>query len=263
MLKPHSFDDLRPLADRLAPLFYRETLAGPGMDELPELLRANPRLMVVMNHGPALGPAPALVAWVQSMAGAGGGQRVPFGITWRGFYRLPLIRNLARRLTQAGADMDVDTAVERLVSGPFTDCCIMPEGELCNAGNGVDVQPFLSNRFIEIAVRSGVPVLLFAHTGTERLARTIPAPDAATALVGRFSDPLRQAIGQTGALSLPWLLSGRIPQLGLACELYQPELTPEDLKLGSGPARVNEAGRQVRARMQRLVNQLALATDSV
>lgn len=263
MLKPHRFEDLQPLADRMAPLLYRRMVSGSGMGDLPEILKANPRLMVIMNHGPALGPAPALVAWVQSMVAAGGGDRVPFGITWRGFYRLPVIRTLARRLTQSTADMDVDAAVERLVSGPFTDCCIMPEGELCNAGNGIDVQPFLSHRFIEIAVRAGVPVLLFAHTGTDRLARTLPAPDAATALVGRFSDPLRQAIGQTGALSVPWLFSGRIPQLGLACELYQPEIGPEELKAGSGPARVSEAGRQVRARLQRLVNRLALETDTV
>ena len=82
---PRCYDDFLPAADRLAGLFYREEVYGPEMDTLPAILDQYPRLMVVMNHGPMLGPAPALAAFVRVMAHCGGGQRVPFGIAWRGF----------------------------------------------------------------------------------------------------------------------------------------------------------------------------------
>ncbi|TDT44356.1 hypothetical protein DES49_0458 [Halospina denitrificans] len=259
---PRCYNDFLPAADRLARLLYREEVYGPGMETLPAILEKHPKLLVIMNHGPMLGPAPALAALVRVMAHNGGGQRVPFGVAWRGFYQVPGLSQLASRFTQASGDLGVDEVVERLTSGPFNDCGLMPEGELCNAGNGVDVQPFRSHRFVEVAVRAGIPILLLAHTGTERLGQPVHVPSAAGALVGRLPEHMRRAISQSGVVSVPWLIGGRIPRLGLSCELLEPELGFEELTSKESAQRVSAAGRRVRARLQRLVNQLVLEVDN-
>lgn len=253
-----TYRDLLPIADRLAPLFYREEAEGVGMDELAGILEAHPRLMIIMNHGPMLGPAPALTALVRTMVRHGGADRVPFGVTWRGFHRLPGVGPLAERLVQTTAETGVDDLVHKLTSEGFNDCGIMPEGEFSNVGNGIDVQPFRSHKFIQAAVRAEVPVLLLAHSGTERLGRPVPIPGAARFLVERLPEHLRRAVSQSGVVSLPWLLGGRIPRLGLACELYRPDLTPEDLDTPDSAYRVSASARRVRARLQRLVNHLVL-----
>jgi len=125
---PRCYNDFLPAADRLARLLYREEIYGSGMEALPAILEQHPRLLVIMNHGPMLGPAPALAALVRVMAHNGGGQRLPFGVAWRGFYQVPGLRQLASRFTQASGDLGVDEVVERLTTGPFNDCGLMPEG---------------------------------------------------------------------------------------------------------------------------------------
>lgn len=257
-----TYQDLLPVADRLAPMFYREEAEGEGMEALTGILAENPKLMIVMNHGPMLGPAPALTALVRTMVRHGGGERVPFGVTWRGFYRLPGVGPLAERLVQTTAETGVEDLVAKLCGPTFNDCVLMPEGAYCNMGNGVDIQPFRSDRFIEAAVRAQVPVLLFAHSGTERLGRPVPVPRAAHFLVARLPHHLRRVIDQSGVVSLPWLLGGRIPELGIACELFRPELTPEALEAPGAAYGISSSARHVRARLQRLVNNLSLEMGS-
>ncbi len=260
---PRTYNDLSPLAERLAPLLYQHRVDGPGMADLSCILSDNPRLLVIMNHGPALGPAPALTAFLQSVVMAGGGERVPFGVTWRGFHRLPGVRDLASMLTQSSRELDVEDLVARLTDGPFNDCCIMPEGELCNVGNGIDVQPFMSNRFAEVAARAQVPILLVAHTGSENLAQTLPMPDALTPLATLLPRRLRQTLSETGVVSMPWLLSGRVPQLGMACQLMQAPLSVADLEGEDAQQRLAQAGFHVRAQLQRLVNRLSLKVEAL
>ena len=252
------YNDLLPVADRLAPLLYREEVYGPGMEDLATIVSGHPRLLVVMNHGPMLGPAPALTAMVRTMAHNGGGERIPFGVAWRGFYRLPGLGRLASRLTQVAGETGVEAVVERLTSGPFNDCVLMPEGELCNAGNGVDVQPFRSHRFVEVAARAGVPILLLAHSGSERLGHPVAVPAAASGLVGRLPEHMRRAISQSGVVSLPWVFSGRITRLGLACELVEPGINGAALEQPDAAQQTAVAARRIRARLQRLVNRLVL-----
>lgn len=259
---PRTYNDLLPMVDRLAPLLFQRQLDGPGMAELPGILAAHPRLLVIMNHGPALGPAPALTAFLQSVVRSGGGERVPFGVTWRGFHRVPGVRDLAALLTQSSRELDVEDLVERLTDGPFSDCCIMPEGELCNVGNGIDVQPFLSNRFVEVSARARLPILLVAHTGSENLAQTLPVPDALSPLATLLPRRLRQTMSQTGVVSMPWLLGGRVPQLGMACQLLEAPLAEADLEGEEAQQRVEQVGLHVRAQLQRLVNRLSLQIEA-
>lgn len=249
---------MAPWLTRMAPLLYRRCSLSPERRELSVWLEEHPRLLVVLNHGPALGPLPALTALGQAFLDAGGGERVPFGITWRGFYRLPLLNRLAGRLTQATGELGVDEAVARLREGPWTDCCLMPEGDLANLGNGLDVQPFRSSRFVELSVRAGVPMLLVAHQGTEALGRSVEVPDGLLGLRRWLPEHLRQPLARHRQLSVPWLLNGRIKHLRMICELYQPELTEADLEGQSGPVRLSREAQQVRSRLQRLVNQLVL-----
>lgn len=74
---------------------------------------------------------------------------------------------IADRLVQTTAETGVDDLVHKLTRDGFNDCGIMPEGEYSNVGNGIDIQPFRSHRFIEAAVRAEVPVLLLAHSATD------------------------------------------------------------------------------------------------
>jgi len=258
---PRTLQELSPWLTRAAPLLYRQLTLVPDVSALKAVLAEHPRLLIVLNHGPMLGPVPAAVALGQAALSGGGAERVPFGIAWRGFYRLPLVRQLAGRLTRAEKELNVFDAVARLKEGPWTDCVIMPEGELCNLGNGVDVQPFRSGRFIEVAVRAGVPILMVAHLGTEQLARPLEVPRLNGALSRWLPSHLQQPLARSGMVSLPWLLDGRIDQLRMTFALHQPALTQEVIDSPQGPRAVSREAQQVRAGLQRLVNQLVVTAE--
>lgn len=253
---------LQPWLERAAPLLYRQCSVSPESDELRGWLAEHPKLLVVLNHGPALGPLPALTGLGQWFLAAGGRERVPFGSTWRGFYRLPLVRQLAYRLTQSQQELGVAETIERLQTGPWSDCYIMPEGELSSLGNGVDVQPFRSSRFMEVAVRSGVPILLAAHLGTEQLARPMEVPERLLGLRHWLPEHYHQPLLRNRQVSLPWLLGGRIPHLRICCELYHPAVTVAELDSPAGPRALSREAQQVRSRLQRLINQLVLEADT-
>ncbi|MFE8071248.1 hypothetical protein QQM79_09320 [Marinobacteraceae bacterium S3BR75-40.1] len=260
-MKPGNLESFRAWIERVRPLLCEQLIPLTPMAELEEMLRIHSRLVVILNHGPMLGPAPALIGMAELMLRAGGGQRYPFGITWRGFYRLPGMRTFMQWFTQTDEPPNVDSATQRLKEGPWTDCCIMPEGELCNVGNGVDVQPFLSSRFVEIAVRAGCPVLLLAHHGSGQLARTLSLPDS-LAGAGRFLPKhLGRRLQQTRTLSVPWLLQPRLKALRVDWELFWPELEEADLEGPDAEQRVNAQGRKARARLQLMVNRLVLDAE--
>ncbi|TVP58130.1 MAG: hypothetical protein EA349_05030 [Halomonadaceae bacterium] len=258
---PASLATLAPWLQRVAPLLYRQCSFSPGNDELNRWLAEHPRLLVVLNHGPALGPLPALTGLGLSFLAAGGQERVPFGLIWRGFYRLALVGPLTNRLAESPHELRVKDAVERLRAGPWSDCCILPEGDLANLGNGVDVQPFRSSRFVEIAVASEVPILLVAHQGTEKLARSLTVPDPLLKLRRWLPEHLRQPLARNRQVSLPWLLNGRVDHLRIRCELFTPSITADELAGPGGPRAVSREAQQVRSRLQRLVNQLVLEAD--
>lgn len=259
---PRSLSQYRSWIDRLLPWAAQKISVVEEKPSLRRVLREHPQLMVILNHGPMLGPVPVLLAVADQILRAGGEARRPFGIAWRGFYRIPVYRRLTQWMTQVGAAVSVDEAVDMLLEHHFTDCCIMPEGELCNVGNGVDVQPFLSPRFVEIAVRAGVPVLLVAHHGSEQLARSVPVDPALVGLFRWLPGHLFSALQRSRTLSVPWLLQPRVAHLRLSFELCELELTAQDLAAPDAESRIDAEARRLRARLQMMVNRLILAADS-
>ncbi|WP_097462032.1 lysophospholipid acyltransferase family protein [Mangrovitalea sediminis] len=258
---PRSLSDYRVWIDRLRPWLVRDVTVVDEQPPLQQVFRQHPQLLIILNHGPMLGPVPVLLAVADQALQAGGEERRPFGITWRGFYKIPVYRRLIQWLTQVGAAVSVDKAVELLADGSFTDCCIMPEGELCNVGNGVDVQPFLSPRFVEVAVRAGVPVLLVAHHGAGQLGRPLPVDPALLGLFRWMPGHLFSALQRSRTLSIPWLLQPRVKRLWLSFELCELAVGQEDLEAADAGERIDGEARRLRARLQMMVNRLILAAE--
>ncbi|MDX1588709.1 MAG: hypothetical protein R3296_07200 [Oleiphilaceae bacterium] len=248
---------LAPWLKRVAPLLYRRYSLEPSSRELGHWLSRHPKLVLVLNHGPALGPLPALTALGQALLEAGGAGRVPFSLDGGRFSALPL----AGESTRESGERRLEEALKRLRHGPWTDCWVMPEGELANLGNGVDVQPFRCSGFVELAVRAGVPLLLVAHQGSEKLGRCVEVPESLLGLGRWLPHHLSQPLSRQRQLSVPWLFSGRVKQLRLSCELYQPQLSLSELEGPGGPRALGLEAQQVRSRLQRRVNQLVLEAE--
>ena len=172
-----SYKDFLPIADRILSLLVKN-LEIESSPELAEIVAQHKQLVCAQSHGPALGPVVYTLAMCHYFNKAGGGDRVPVAITHRLFYQMPMMNRLVRFITQVPHAVGFDEFVELFNSGEYNDLCLMPEGDHCNFGNGLDVMPFKSPRFVEIALRSRCPILIIAHAGGEAWGKPLPVPDA-------------------------------------------------------------------------------------
>ncbi|WP_369600190.1 hypothetical protein AAIA72_10065 [Hahella sp. SMD15-11] len=201
---------------------------SPESEDLTTLLGRHPRLVVALNHGPMLGPLAGLVAMSDLFCRHGGADRRPFGITWRQFYRIPVARQIFSYLTQVDHAIDFNEALQLLRSGEATDCVIMPEGQNCNFGDNRHIQPFLSPRFLELAIRAQVPVLIGVHHGSQAWERVVTVNDRVLAALGWLPDSMRHRLQESRQLSLP-ALPRPLDEVRMTFRLYRPRLTERKL----------------------------------
>lgn len=208
-------------------LTRRITFANQA-SEMREILKQHPKLLVAMNHGPMLGPAAAIIALAALYNESGGKNRKPLAIMWRLFYKIPVWKYVIQYLTQVDHGMGFDECVEKMSNEEFTDLLVMPEGENCNFGNGIDIEPFLSPRFIEIALRLNIPILVLVHHGSEQWAETISVSRGLKNILRILPKKDFARIEQTRRLSIP-KTTRQIDELKVTYQLYEPSISLADL----------------------------------
>jgi 1-acyl-sn-glycerol-3-phosphate acyltransferase len=199
---------------------------------LGEVLAQNPRLVVAFNHASPLSWLPAISLLTAHVCARGGGSRRPMGVMDKFFFAVPVIRAIAHQLTQSDRPLGFDELVEKFKTSEGTDIVLFPEGSNCFFGNPEELQPFRSPRFVELAVRTGTPILLCAHRGSEKWGSALPVPQDFLAKIDLLpkvaADFLADRLRKTKLFTLP-LLPTQMDRFEMRCEVYKPELTDEEL----------------------------------
>ena len=235
----------------------RKISFNPESDDMQKILEQNPQLLIALNHGPMLGPAAAIIALTALFMANGGENRKPLAIMWRLFYRIPIWKYVIQYLTQVDHGLGFDECIEKMNNEGFTDLLVMPEGENCNFGNGVDIEPFLSPRFIEIALKLEIPILVLVHHGSEQWAKTISVSKGMRQLLRGLPKKDYARLVQTRRLSIP-LRTSQIDELKVMYKLYTPTISLSDLPadVKKRRAMLAQEAEHVRELMQSMANRL-------
>jgi hypothetical protein len=252
--------DYRWFGKTLKLMWLKKIEFASNPEELKSILSENKKLVIAVNHGPTLGPLAVWAAVSASFSHVGEDERIPLAVVWKKFYDMPIMKNFARFITQIDQAVPLKGYADLLKDGPFNDFWVAPEGDNCNFGNGFDIQPFVSDGFIEIAIRAEAPILLAVHQGTEDWSLNVPMNQKAQNIVKRLPLPQRyfQRLEETGNLSISNLLKGRLDNCKIAFKLYEPRLTLEDLSddKATRKAQLAEEANVIREMMQALVEEM-------
>lgn len=254
-----TIDDFALSAQLLKKLYVKRVFISPSSDSLRAIFQAHPKLVVALNHGPMLAPGVVNTVISDIFLKQGGADRVPMGIIWKHFYKVPLLKNLVAYITQVEEAFGLDDFIQQFVEKPYNDLMVMPEGENCCFGDGVNIEPFLSPRFVEIAIRAKVPVLVAVHHGTHVLANPVEVSRLTTRIFKQMMPEKNyRRFRESGLLSLPRFTAGKVPKLGWSFKLYQPQLTESELAEDKA-ARLEQLWQEadaIRSQMQAMVEQL-------
>jgi len=227
-----------------------------GDPPIGDAFRAYPRVLHVFQHGRLMSWIPVAAAMAVHCVEEGAGDRVPFRVSHDVFGWLPGAQQLLDRFLPNSAPLTFDSIVKGMQAGHFSDLLVSPEGDNCNFGDGRGVAQFRSPRFVEIALRCEVPMLLITHIGTEHWGIQVPIPEQYRHLTRYLGYGLQKRVEEHGHIVLP--LIRRCPRVAVKWELYWPELELAELSDDATERRAQlwvEAER-VRARMQAMVGEL-------
>jgi len=226
-------------------------------EEPLEQVLKTPRLVVVLNHGTPISWVPPICLLTEKACEAGGADRVSKGVVDRFLYSNPITRPLAEYVTQSSQPQSFDELLEQFQSMERTDLVIFPEGAMTFFGNIDEIQPFRSPRFIEIAVRTGAPLLVCIHRGTEKWNMRLPLPLELAQTVGMFSNFFGKRLQEDQQINLPLRLS-KVPRLRMRTKLYVPKLYASDLAGNPEERRQQIQGEaeDLRSMMQEMYDEL-------
>jgi hypothetical protein len=238
--------------------YFDQITVLPDTDTVREIYRDNPKTVTVMGHGPASSPSYVHIAMFDILLKHGGSDRRPMGVGWKHFYKVPGMKQFVSYVTNVDAPHDFDEFVKLFIKEDFSDLLIYPEGENCMFGNAVDIQPFMSPRFLEIAIRAKVPILLVVHYGTQHAVYPLKVNREQARWVKYFAPKTGAKLESSGLLSFPKFLAGKIPELKFSFQLYHPQLKLKDLPKNKAARRekLNEEAEEVRGLMQDMVDAL-------
>jgi len=223
-----NFYDYAGLSNLIKGLCYNSVKLSPESEDLAVILEENPRLLCVANHGPMFGPAPALAAFIELQLKNGGARRSPLIVIWKYFYKYPVTRKIASYLSQTSRILHADEFIERYQSKRFSDIIVFPEGENCNFGNGNDIQPFLSPKFVEIAININTPVLIYVHKGTEHWAKTRKINRRFEQLIKLFPERVHHMFDESSTINTPRIFTKKIDHITCCFQLHQLSLTLDE-----------------------------------
>lgn len=222
----------------------------PNLKEILE----NPRLIIAMNHSTPLSWLPAITVLSYEMIQAGHPSRVVRGVMDRWFYNNPLTRKLAGFLTQFDQPQTFEELLTTFQKEPPHDMIIFPEGANTFFGDPSQIQEFRSSRFIELALRSGSPILIAVHKGSESWSLPLPIAKEWGEILRPYTKFFGDKMTRSKNLNLP-LWPHKLPSFEMICEIYQPELKLEDLSDHPEKRRLqlDQEAERVRQRMAELL----------
>lgn len=227
-------------------------------EEPLEQVLKTPRLVVVLNHGTPISWIPPICLLTEKACEAGGSDRISKGVVDRFLYSNPLTRPIAEYVTQSSTPQSFDELLTQFQSMERTDLVIFPEGAMTFFGDINQIQPFRSPRFIEIAIRTGAPLLVCVHRGTENWNLRLPLPLELVQTVAMFSRFFGDRLREDSQINLPLRLS-KVPCLRMHTKLYVPRLYASDL--AGHPeerrAQIQTEADDLRALMQEMYDDLA------
>ena len=252
-----SIKDFSLVAGAMTKALAKKISFHPSSDDMSDILKKYPQLVVALNHGPMLGPLASTITLNKLYMENGGEERKPIAIMWRLFYHIPLYKYAIQYITQVDRGLNFDEFLEKMENEGFTDLFVKPEGENSNYGNGLDIEPFLSPRFVEFSLRLNVPILVLVHKGSENWAKTIPVSNKLDRVLSKLPKKSFDRIKETRLLSIPTLLK-RLKELKVMYKLYHPEITMADLPsdLEQRKALLSQESDKVRRLMQSMIDEL-------
>lgn len=261
------FDEYDTLARLLRRLLIRNVHFRDGF-VWEDTFAREPRALFVASHGPLLGPIAWAAALFPRIVDLGFGHLQFSAIAHPVIRNVPIFARMVGFERRGNARLRAADYVELFESGQLNILSVAPEGEYCLYGNGVDIQPFRSPRSLEIALLAKCRVVLAVARGLEHWHRSLSIESRLRKrVVGQvmrrvpFVDRLHEeALEEANHLSISGVY-GRIPDLYVATELYEPELRVTDLAQdrASRDEQLRVEGERMRRQMMRMVDSLRAA----
>ena len=224
-----SIEDFSVLNYFLKKYYTNDIEIYQASDDLEQILKQHPKLVLAINHGSAAAPAPVLAGIVDNFLKHGGAERKPLMIVWRTFYKVPLIRYLVKYISQVDEGLSAEEFLHKFLYEGFTDLMVLPEGENCMLDDNEHIAPFLSPKFVEFAVRVNSPILVVAHEGTEKMSTPFEFEDKHMNLLRWLPTRHFNILKRRKILNYPHFFETNIDRIRLYYKLYQPKLKAGDL----------------------------------
>jgi hypothetical protein len=258
--------DFEPITSQVMQVIAKDT-SFSCRPSLGEIFQTHDKVIFAISHSTPLSWLPAMCLLTAHACARGGGARKPLGIMDRFFFTVPGLRYLAQQITQADGPMSFAEIADSFKHGDGNDLVIFPEGSNCFFGHPEDIQEFRSPRFMELAIRSGAPIVIAVHRGSEGWAKAVPLDESTLDKIDFLpkiaADFLQNRLRKTGLLTFP-LWPKPMEKFAMLCELYHPKLKVEDLK--SDPQeqvlQIREEAELVRMRMRELLTELDMAKSN-
>lgn len=252
--------NLAGVAQALAPIRKRfiQQVSFTSEPALEKLLAANTRLIHVVSHGPMLGPWPVGAWMAQHIADSGGGERRPFAEAHRLLFNVPFVGDFISRTFNTEGPFRFEGVLQRLIEGELTDYIVLPEGDNCNFDDQDYLRDFRSHRYLELAIRAQVPLLLTVHRGTEAWSTAVRMDEFSMRALHLLAPILYHRLAQHRIFNFP-ALPTPIPHLRIASKLYTPKLTAAALP--DDPTEVKALVREESHHVRGIMNDMLHALD--
>jgi hypothetical protein len=220
--------DYEPLTNAVLKLVAKKTAFHTDIP-LDQLMSEHPRLIVAFNHASPLSWIPAPCLLTAQLAARGGGSRRPIAVMDRFFYSLPGLKDVAKFITQSDRPLRFEELVQHFEELGTADLVVFPEGSNCFFGDPMSLQPFRSDRFVEISMRTNTPILLCVHRGSERWGLNVPLTENLTTKISELPLPsfvqrfLGNRLKENGGLTVP-LPPTPMAQFSMYTKVFYPEV---------------------------------------
>jgi len=253
--------EYEPLTNAVLKLVAKKTVFHTDVP-LDQMMSENPRLIVAFNHASPLSWIPAPCLLTAQLAARGGGSRRPIAVMDRFFYSLPGLKDVARFITQSDRPLRFEELVSHFEELGTADLVVFPEGSNCFFGDPSGLQPFRSDRFVEISMRTKTPILLCVHRGSEGWGFNLPLAENLTTKISELPLPsvVQKFIGnrlkESGGLTVP-LPPRPMAQFSMYTRLFQPQI-PTDVEISSADWRdqVAREAKKVHEEMRSMLDYL-------
>lgn len=221
---------------------------------LSRILQEHPRLVVVFNHATPLSWLPAISLLTQETVQCGGESRVPRGIVDHFFYKFPVLRSVGEFISQSDRPLRFDQLVRSFEEGEATDLVVFPEGSNSFLEDVDSIQQFRSSRFMELAIKTGTPILLVVHKGSERWSRPADLPTLLKTAMMLVPSSFVQRMALGGKINFPWPFE-KISDFRMRSELWTNHLAFRKVPHHEDPSakeKVEEHSEALRSRMEEI-----------